>query len=230
MTFACAHRGLSAEKPENTLAAFGAAVAAGFQAVEMDLRTTKDGEVVILHDPTLDRTTMGKGPLADATWQQVQQVGDVPRLADLFTTLKAWDGFYNLEVKAATATRPMLELAEKRKLAQRCLVSSMDLRVLQEAKRIAPAVARAFIPFGPVDDQELEACLQAGCAWINVDHDFLDPDEMARFRAAGLKVGTWTVNDVPRARELAAMGVDCIITDTRAVHESLAPKATAATF
>ncbi|MFO1532388.1 MAG: glycerophosphodiester phosphodiesterase family protein, partial [Thermoplasmatota archaeon] len=54
--FACAHRGLSAEKAENTLAAFGAAVAAGFPAIEMDLRTTSDGEVVVLHDAGIERT------------------------------------------------------------------------------------------------------------------------------------------------------------------------------
>lgn len=230
MTFACAHRGLSAEKPENTIAAFGAAVAAGFSAVEMDLQVTKDGEVVILHDVTVDRTTTGKGPVAKLTWPELQRIGDVPRLADLFSTLKAWDGFYNLEVKATAATRPMLELVERHKLGPRCMVSSMDARVLQEAKRLAPGVARALIPLGPVDDQEMEAALAAGCTWLNVDHDFLDEDELERFRGEGLKVGAWTVNDLPRARELAAMGVDCIITDTRAVHDLLKATATAAAF
>src|SRR5687768_2646765 len=70
--FACAHRGLSGEKAENTLASFGAAVTAGFPAIEMDLRCTADGEVVVLHDAGIERTTDGRGRVDSMTWRELQ--------------------------------------------------------------------------------------------------------------------------------------------------------------
>lgn len=231
MPFACAHRGLSSEKAENTLAAFGAAVTAGFPAIEMDLQTTVDGEVVVLHDAGVERTTDGRGRVDSMTWAELQSYetpdGPVPRLADLFKALAAWDGLWNLEVKARSATVPTLELVRQAGLGARAIITSMDAKVLREARDFAPDILRGSIPLGPVDDADLRAAADSGCAWINVDHDFLDAEEMAKFREAGLRVGSWTVNDADRAREVLAMGVECVITDERAVGESLrgpAPK------
>jgi len=223
--FACAHRGLSSETAENTLAAFGAAVAAGFPAVEMDLRTTADGEVVVLHDAGIERTTDGTGRVDSMTWRELQDYptpdGPVPRLADLFTALRAWDGLWNLEVKDKSATVPTLDLVRAHGLTARAMVTSMERKVLLEARDHAPEVARGAIPFGPVDDDDLSAAADAACAWVNVDHDFLDEGEMGRLRQAGFKVGAWTVNDLDRAQELAALGVACVITDRREVAAGL---------
>ena len=69
-----AHRGSSADRPENTLAALKRAIDAGATAVEVDVRSTKDGKLVILHDATLDRTTDGTGPLAEKTWTEVRKL------------------------------------------------------------------------------------------------------------------------------------------------------------
>jgi glycerophosphoryl diester phosphodiesterase len=219
--FACAHRGLSSEKAENTLAAFGAAVTAGFPAVEMDLRTTADGEVVVLHDAALERTTDAAGRVDAVAWRDLQRAstrdGPVPRLGDLFASLAAWDGLWNLEIKARAALAPTLEIVRRAGLGRRALVSSMDAGILLEAHRLAPDVPRASIPLGPLDDSDLAAAREAQCSWINVDHDFLDGDELVRMREAGLRVGAWTVNDAARAAELAAAGVQCIITDRRDV-------------
>jgi len=223
--FACAHRGLSSEKAENTLASFGAAVAAGFPAFEMDLRTTADGEVVVLHDAGIERTTDGTGRVDSMTWRELQDYptpdGPVPRLADLFTSLAAWDGLWNLEVKDKSATVPTLDLVRQHGLAARALVTSMERKVLADARDHAPEVLRGAIPFGPVDDDDLAAAADAECAWVNVDHDFLDAGEMQRLRQAGLKVGSWTVNDVARAQELLGLGVECVITDRREVGAAL---------
>lgn len=221
LAFAAAHRGLSSEKAENTLAAFGAAVAAGFPAIEMDLRATADGEVVVLHDADLDRTSDGHGRVETLTWRQLQDAstpdGPVPRLADLIASLKAWDGLWNLEVKAKAALGPTVELVRRTGLARRALISSMDVPILDEARQLAPEIPRGSITLGPVDDADLAAARAAKCTWVNVDHDFLDLDEMTRLRGAGLRVGCWTVNDVDRALEVAGWGVECVITDAREV-------------
>jgi glycerophosphoryl diester phosphodiesterase len=226
--FCAAHRGLSSEHPENTLRAFGAAVAAGFPALEMDLHLTRDGQVVILHDGALSRTTDGQGEVADLDLREVQAfdtgAGPVPTLESLFSTLKAWDGLYNLEVKAPDALEPTLELAG-RHVPGRFQVSSMHPGILLEARELDGKAVLAHIPLGPVEDDDWEVARDAGCRWLNVDHDFLDGEVIAEAHRLGLRVASWTVNDPRRALELAGIGVACIITDRAAVWQALGPNA-----
>jgi len=200
-------------------------VAAGFPAFEMDLQLTADKEVIVLHDAGIERTTDGRGRVDSMTWRELQTYatpdGPVPRLGDLFASLQAWDGLWNLEVKAKAATSPTLELVGRHGLGARALVSSMDTKVLLEAAQVAPDVPRGAIVVGPLDDADISNAVAAKCTWVNMDHDFLDADDMARLVAAGLRVGAWTVNDADRARELVEMGVECIITDEREVGQSL---------
>jgi glycerophosphoryl diester phosphodiesterase len=227
-TFAAAHRGLSSEQPENTLKAFGAAVAAGFPALEMDLHLTRDGHVVIVHDGALSRTTDGEGEVADLDLGEVQAfdtgAGPVPTLASLFDLLEAWDGLYNLEVKAPEALAGTLDLAAAR-VPGRFQVSSMHPGILLEARDLGAQASLALIPLGPLEEDDWQAAADAGCQWVNVDHDFLDAEAVGLAHAAGLKVGSWTVNDPVRAKELAALGVQCVITDARAVWDALRPAA-----
>jgi glycerophosphoryl diester phosphodiesterase len=231
VAFACAHRGLSAQKAENTLSAFGAAVAAGFPALEMDLRLTADGEVVVLHDAGVERTTDGHGRVDSMTWRELGSLstrdGPVPRLEDLFVALKAWDGLWNLEVKARAATEPTLDLVRRHGLGGRAAISSFEAKTLHLALQVDADIPRAYIPVGPIDDHDVAAALEARCAWMNVDHDFLEEAEALRLREAGLRLGAWTVNDPARARELAGWGVECIITDGPAFEGASdpAPKA-----
>ncbi|MES2154524.1 MAG: glycerophosphodiester phosphodiesterase family protein [bacterium] len=227
--FACAHRGLSGEKPENTLAAFGAAVAAGFPAVELDLRTTKDGQLVILHDASLERTTDGRGRVETLVLREVQDFdaggGPVPRLEDLVTMLRSWDGLYNLELKSTSAAKPTVDVVRQQRLGARVQISSMDPKALAEVHHLAPEIARGLICLGPPDDGDVATAQDTGCTWINVDHDFIDaPGEVAAWQKAGLRVAAWTVNDAARAKALVAMGVRCIITDMREVGAAVPGK------
>jgi len=232
--FACAHRGLSAERPENTLAAFQAAAQAGFKAVEMDLRTTADHEVVVLHDAGLERTTQGNGRIADMTYDDVRRhptpAGPVPRLDDLLSALRGWRGLWNLEIKHASATVPALHLLEHHGAAARAQVSSMDLKALRMARDEAPDVPRGLIWPGPCDADTVKVARQAECAWVNADQEFLDATAVSRMHAAGLHVAAWTVNEPARAQQLAQWGVECVITDTRAVLQALARQAPARPF
>ncbi|HEX2066831.1 MAG TPA: glycerophosphodiester phosphodiesterase family protein [Candidatus Thermoplasmatota archaeon] len=226
--FAAAHRGLSSEQPENTLRAFGTAVAAGFPALEMDLQLTRDGHVVVLHDATLSRTTDGQGEVEDLDLREVQAfdtgAGPVPTLQEVFGLLKAWGGLYNLEVKAPGALEPTLALAREH-APGRFQVSSMVPGIVLEARDLDAAAPLGLIPLGPVEEEDWEVAQGAGCQWVNVDHDFLDAQAMTEAKARGVRVGAWTVNDPARARELAALGVACVITDTRAVGDAVRPGA-----
>jgi glycerophosphoryl diester phosphodiesterase len=229
--FACAHRGLSAEVAENTLAAFRAAAEAGFRALEMDLRLTADGEVVVLHDAGVERTTDGNGRVADMRYDDLRRhptaAGPVPRLDDVLSALGGWPGLWNLEVKAPKATVPVLHLLAHHKALGRAQLSSMDPRALEAARDEEPDLPRGLIALGPVEDDALDLAEELECAWVNADHEFMDRAAVERMKGAGLRVAAWTVNDPARAAELATWGVDCVITDTRAVLAALAAQAPA---
>lgn len=223
--YPCAHRGLSSEFTENTLAAFQAAAQAGFQAVELDVRLTRDGEVVVLHDASLARTTDGKSRVADMRYDEVRGYstdhGPVPRLDDVLSALRDWRGIWNIEVKAVAAAEPAVHLLEHHGLERRALITSFDPAALEVARDVNATLARGLIVMGPIDDEEIEAALDLDCAWFNADHTDLDAPALERLQAAGLKVGAWTVNDPDEAQALAARGVACVITDKRSVLHAL---------
>lgn len=227
--FACAHRGLSAEVTENTLAAFQAAARLGIPAIECDLRVTADGEVVVLHDAGLERTTNGNGRVADMKYDDVRRHptphGPVPRLDDVLAAMHDWHGWWNLEVKAPRATEPTLQLLQHHHAAGHAQVSSMDPRALETARRLAPDVARGLITLGPVGDDYVSMAKELGCRWVNADHQHLTQGVVARLHSEGFRVAAWTVNDAGRAKQLSSWGVECVITDVRTVHEALAPTA-----
>ncbi|MGB1585968.1 MAG: glycerophosphodiester phosphodiesterase [Thermoplasmatota archaeon] len=221
MSFAAAHRGLSADHPENTLHAFEQAIDAGFPCLEMDLRLTHDKQVVVLHDAGIDRTTDGNGRVADFTYEELCDYdtgeGPIPRLDEVMQQLAGRDVLWNLEVKDKHAVEPTLRLVEAHGLEDQALVSAMDPRTLRKAQKEHPNVQRGLIVLGPPDDEDLRQAAKAGCSWLNLDHSFADDDTLHTCRAAGFRLGVWTVNDSERAQHLAAWGVDCVITDTRAV-------------
>lgn len=225
MTLVAAHRGLSAEHPENTIAAFRAAAEAGFPCIELDVRRTHDGEVVVLHDAAIDRTTDGNGRIADMDYDEVLDhdtgAGPIPRLEDTFQALTGWGGLWDIEVKAWQAAEDAMHVAHHHGLLDRCQFSSMDPRALETFRDQHPATPRGLITLGPPDLDDLELAEAMGCSWIHVDHDFLGDDVYGRLRERSLKVGAWTVNDPDQARHFADMGVDLLITDTREVLEAV---------
>lgn len=226
--YPCAHRGLSSEFTENTLAAFQAAAQAGFQAIELDVRLTRDGEVVVLHDASLARTTDGSARVADMRYDELRGYstghGPVPRLDDLLSSLQDWRGIWNIEVKAIAAAEPAVHLVEHHGLEKRVVITSFDPNALEIARATNPDVARGLIVMGSVDEGDIAMARELECRWFNADHDLLDAAAVAELRQAGLLVGAWTVNDPARARQLAGLGASCVITDVRAVLQAL-PKA-----
>jgi glycerophosphoryl diester phosphodiesterase len=225
MTLVAAHRGLSAEEPENTLAAFRAAAEAGFPCIELDVRLTHDEEVVVLHDASLARTTDGTGRVADLDYDELRSyqtaAGPVPRLDDVFAALSGWGGLWDVELKAGKAAEPVLELLRYHDLLDRCLVSAMDPRALTTMLELHPEVSRGLITLGPPDVEDLDTAQALVCDWLAVDHDFLKDPVLAQIRQRGLKVAAWTVNDPDRALHLAEAGVDMVITDTRDVLRAI---------
>jgi glycerophosphoryl diester phosphodiesterase len=226
-----AHRGANNAAPENTLAAFCLAQQQGADGIEMDVKLTADGEVVVMHDQTVDRTTDGHGLLRNfrqaelrrldaGSWFDSQFHGErVPTLAEIFETLKAGI-LYDIELtNYGTPFDGLLEkvlaLIKKYGLAQNVMVSSFYPTNILRFRGLAPS-----IPGGVIAPQGMPGALSRSFVgrWFAprvVIPVYLDltPGFIRRQKAHKRKVIPWTVNQPEDMRRLVEWGVDGLITD-----------------
>lgn len=233
-----AHRGGGGLWPENSLRAFRGALALGVDLVEADLHMTADGEVVLLHDPTLDRTTTGHGP-----------VGAVPRRALASLRLRAGDGSVTdepvptldelldlvgpggagllLEIKRGPGGRPYPDIEARvlaalgaRGLTPRGVVMAFEAETVRCARTLEPAiracllVRRAIV--GPTRVTAADAVARAraaGATDLGLDHRMVDGRVIKAVRAADLGLAAWTVDDEDDMGRLIALGVDVLVTN-----------------
>ena len=226
-----AHRGFSAVAPENTLAAFRAAHAAGAVAAECDVRCTADGQVVLLHDTTLDRTTSGTGPLAGVTlgdlrrldagsWRGAEYAGEaVPTLAEALDVAR---GRLHLviEVKESSIAERVMEVVRRADAAAHVSVIAFDAAICRRVRELAPTVPVGWLtgglPSGASAEEArelLEEGLVAGVQFLDVAADGLAPSLMQCCCLAGLSVWVWTVNEPQEVRRCASLGVAALTTD-----------------
>lgn len=228
-----AHRGDSAHLPENTLPAFASALRLGVPMQEFDVRATRDGVLVCLHDATLDRTTdaaarLGPGALvAAATWAEVQQldagawrgVADgpvrVPSLAEVLALLGP-DCIAMIEHKAGEPESYVAELRRSAALA-RSIVQSFDWSFVAAARRLEPALACALL--GPtsthrrLDPQAIDAARDVGAGMLHWLAGDVTREAVVACHDAGLLLCTYTTDDDLGLCGGAALGVDAMCTN-----------------
>lgn len=223
-----AHRGNSVEAPENTLSSVGLALRLDPQPqfVEIDVQLSADGELVVIHDDDLQRTTGVAGKVSEKSWAELaglragfaerfqDQFADeqLPRLAQVLDLAAEYDGRIMIEVKARGAGEGVGRLLFERGEIEQHIVASFKPAVLAAAKRMAPGVRVLYLASEPnLGDialaQELEASI-LGC-----HHESASRSLAESVHRAGMQLWCYTVNDAARARELRKLGVDGVISD-----------------
>ena len=216
------HRGASAHAPENTLAAFRLAREQGADAIELDAQLCASGEVVMLHDDTLDRTTNGKGLLSQWSLDRLRTLdagaGErVPLLDEVFETVGR-DLLINVEVKIEAVRNTGLEAAvvnvvRRHNIAERILFSSFNPLTVGRLAALAPDIPRAFIY-----DSEMPIYLRQ--VWFGpfVPHQFCHPHHsmvnahmVEQFSKRSLLINTWTVDAPADIQRMVQCGVHGII-------------------
>ncbi|MEO1249543.1 MAG: glycerophosphodiester phosphodiesterase family protein, partial [Pseudomonadota bacterium] len=225
------HRGAALYAPENTIAGLHEASRRGVKMVEVDVRLTADGQPVIFHDDTLDRTTNGVGPLDHALFDEVRRVdagvrfgedwqGErIPTLEEVIATTGTLGLGLNLEIKslahrAEETARVALEQTRDLWPSDRPapLISSFQYQALVTAKDIAPDWPRGLLLGGQMADWRARA-EAIDAATINTYHAVQTRDSIATFRAFGKPVLCYTVNDPGRAADLFDWGVSAVFSD-----------------
>lgn len=206
-----AHRGGT---PENKLAAFRQAVKIGASAVELDIHPTRDGQLVVIHDETLDRTTGGKGRVADLDLADVHK-WDVPTLAEVLDVTESIVTL--IEIKQPDhgpryqIEEPLVALLRERKALEKVVVISFDRESLIRLHELEPSLATGFLYASPQDLAQVQKELSV--RYLGPHHQLVTREMMEEAHRFGLKVNPWTVNDPARMRELLDLGVDALTTD-----------------
>lgn len=221
-----AHRGASAHAPENTLAAFRCAAALGSSAIETDLRVTREGKFVLLHDARVNRTTDGRGRLADLPFETVRRLdagswfgaafaGErVPTLEEAFVLAAELDLGIYLELKTRLEGALSFHLAEalgRLPRLPRVVLLAFDSRVLARLRSVQPRLETALLVgrTGPT----IAAARRAGARLLAPRSRRISARLVERARHAGLGVVAWTVDEPKEMRRLLALGVEGIMTD-----------------
>ncbi len=226
-----AHRGFAAEAPENTLAAFRRAIAAGSDVLELDIHLSKDRELVVIHDRTLERTTNGQGRVSDFTlkelkrldagiWRGPQFSGErIPSLREVLDLTQGRVGI-NVEIKDPPhGLYPIEEIAEralqevkKENMLDTTLFSSFHPQALE---RIQTLELGARVALLCDKNWNLLQEVTAGKSWpvLNLRKDFLTREKIARIHQEGMEVNVYTVDAEEEIEQLIPWEIDGIITN-----------------
>jgi len=219
-----AHRGDSAHRPENTLASFAGALEVGATVVELDVQLTADGHVVVLHDPTLDRTTTGRGDVHRLTLAEVRAVSAgyperfgtayagerVPTLAEVLGLLRGRARAL-VEIKAESVSGDaeggvearVADEVRRSGMAGEVALISFDQRAVVRLLQLAPEITRGRIFGRTRADDVLAAAREASCGLVMPHKSQLSDALAERVHAAGLKLATWVVDEPEELRKLA---------------------------
>jgi glycerophosphoryl diester phosphodiesterase len=239
-----AHRGGSLLWPENSLLAFRNALALGADFIEFDVHLSRDGEVMVIHDATLDRTTTGAGPVRERSLAELKALHlkdrsgavtaeTVPTLDEVVAVAAQAKRRMLLEIKvdAGKARYPGIEekvlaILDRHAMTASTVVMSFEAPTWRRVRELRPDVATCalYSARGLARTSltaELETLRAAGVRFIGVEHTVVDAAAVAQAQGAGIRLGAWTVNNPADMQRMIGAGVTILITDQPDVAKTL---------
>ncbi|WP_228275740.1 glycerophosphodiester phosphodiesterase [Gracilibacillus oryzae] len=235
MTKIYGHRGSKGNYPENTLLSFQAAIDQGVDGLELDIHLTSDGEIVVIHDETLNRTTDGSGNVKDLTLDEIKQYSAgnkfshfthysenwdeerVPTLEEVLELLDGTDIELNIELKTYVypyegIEEKLLTLVKEKGNNRKIVYSSFHLPSLLRLKQLERSAHIAWLLHSPISNpadymKELE--LES----LHLAKDLVLHDMFQQYKDLNKSVRVWTVNDENELKEMLDLEVESIITD-----------------
>ena len=228
-----AHRGYKKKYPENTLAAFQAAMDAGVPMIELDVTLSRDRKLVVIHDATLERTTNGHGPVHDYTLEELKQLdagswfhSDFAdqRLPELGEVLELVDGrvITNIEIKSHAyephhppdaIEKQVTELVKKKSQQDSILISSFDSNILEQISLMEAPPQIALISKNPLERNTVEMCKHFNTFSWHPAQQIVTPRQVRKLHIAGIRVFPYKVDTPEDCARMIGLRVDGVITD-----------------
>ncbi len=210
------HRGAAGLAPENTLASFRRAVELGVDAVECDVRLSRDGRLVVIHDKTVDRTTGGSGAVGRLSFEQIRALdagaGEVvPTLEEVLEALRGRCELF-CELKGAGTERPALEAASAAGMERQVVFVSFRPDRLEALKHLAPD-ARVGPILVALEDADIRRAAAMGAELVSLRYPSASREAVEMAHESGLQLLVWTPNELAEMQAMIALGVDGITTD-----------------
>ena len=249
MTIIVGHRGAAAEAPENTMESFRLGLEAGADAIELDVHLTADGQLAVIHDETLDRTTDRTGRIADLTMAEIREADagatfsrpddsghpfagrglTVPTLDEVLDWLPATSGLV-VEIKARAAADAVVDAVASHAVRSdgRLSVISFDEAAIERVREREPDIKTGYllVPSQPIEPALVWATEHGHTGVLPWEGDLgIDPlPIIAKAQAFGREIGCYVINDPERMQHLAALGLWGFVTDVpRIAREALGP-------
>ena len=209
------HRGAKGYKPENTLASFAKAIELNVDAIELDVHLSSDGEIMVIHDETLNRTTTKTGFVSDYSASELKKLG-IPTLEEVILLVNR-RCVINIEIKEATATPKVLQLIEKWVTEQhwkyiQFQISSFNWEALSMVSKINSKIAIGVLAEASIE-KALAFAIQIKAHSINPYFKLLNSENVNLIHSNGFKIYTWTVNTPEDLIFVKSLNVDGIISD-----------------
>ena len=212
------HRGAAGYEPENTLRSFKKALELGVDMIELDVYVCKSGELVVIHDNTLDRTTNGKSSVENKTLSELKELDaglgeKIPTLEEVLDLVNK-KVKVNIELKGKNAAKLVLKtiekyVAEKGWNYEDFLVSSFNYDELQKIKKLNPKIRVGFLT-EKIPDGFIEFAKKSGAYSVNTSIANTNLESVKTAHKHGLKVFIWTVNEPSEIEKAKSLNVDYI--------------------
>jgi glycerophosphoryl diester phosphodiesterase len=226
MTLNFAHRGFSGRYPENTMLAFQKALETHCDGIELDTHLTRDGELVVIHDESVDRTTNGTGLVKDMDYAALRRLdagnGErIPTLDEYFDLVEKTRIVTNIEMKNSVfrydgMEEKVIKKVRERRLEEKVIFSSFNHFSMVQCGELAPEIKRGFLVWSWYIDVGAYA-KKHGMYSINPEYNSLTDEAVKEIHSRGVKIYAYTPNERREFESLISREVDCIITNEPAL-------------
>lgn len=210
------HRGARGIEPENTIRSYRKAIELNVDYIECDVHKTKDGQIVLMHDHTVDRTTNGKGLVNDFSFDEIRKLDagkgeKIPTLQELLDLARGKVKLH-VELKDETATEDVVRMVEKNNMVEKVFLTCGNTNTLKKVRELNPSISLEHI-FGQPPENAIELALSVKAKRVSCHISHLTKEFVQKAHQNGIQVIAWPPNTIEDAKKAVECNVDLICTD-----------------
>lgn len=211
------HRGAPALEPENTLRSFKKAIELGVDQIELDVRFSKEGELMVIHDEKLNRTINGKGFVRDFTLAELKKLDagkgeKIPTLQEVIELVRDKDVFLQIELKELNMERHVLDLIQKNNFEEKVMIISFLHKELRKIKELNSKIKTGIL-IGRRFIDPLKRLREVKADAVSMRHTLVSKRLVEKLHQNNIELTVWVVNELKDVRRMVDLGVDIIGTD-----------------